>query len=317
MKVFVAGATGAIGRFAVPALVEAGHEVTGVARSDDKARRLAEQGATPLRVSIFDAEALVRAVAGHDAVVNIATRIPPVRQAARSSAWAENDRIRRDGSATLAGAAQAAGVGRYVQESITFTYPDRADAWIDEDVTLDVPEALASVMAAEESARRFTAEGGTGVVLRFAALYGPGSEQTESQARQARRHVGFVFGRRDAYVSSLHLADAGTAVVAALSAPAGTYNGTDDEPVTKRQLAHAVGAAAGARPWIYVPGRLTPLVARGAMAGLARSHRVSNASLRDATGWAPRYPSVREGWAAPEMPGHAGPTAEEEAGRGG
>jgi nucleoside-diphosphate-sugar epimerase len=103
-------------------------------------------------------------------------------------------------------------------------------------VSLDVPDALASIMAAEDSARRFTAEGGTGVVLRFAALYGPGSEQTESQACQARRHMGFVFGRRDAYVSSLHLADAGTAVVAALSAPAGIYNAVDDEPVTKRQL---------------------------------------------------------------------------------
>ncbi len=103
-------------------------------------------------------------------------------------------------------------------------------------MSLDVPDALASIMAAEESARRFTAEGGTGVVLRFAALYGPGSEQTESQACQARRHMGFVFGRRDAYVSSLHLADAGTAVVAALSAPAGICNAVDDEPVTKRQL---------------------------------------------------------------------------------
>jgi nucleoside-diphosphate-sugar epimerase len=311
MKVFLAGATGAIGRLAVPALLEAGHEVTAVARSDDKARGLAEQGATPVRVSIFDPEALVPAFAGHDAVVNIATHIPPVRQAARASAWAENDRIRRDGSATLADVSQAAGVGRYVQESITFTYPDRGDAWIDEDVSLDVPDALASVMAAEESARRFTAEGGTGVVLRFATLYGPGSEQTKSRARRARRHMGFVFGRRDAYVSSLHLADAGTAVVATLSAPAGIYNAVDDEPVTKRQLAHAVGAAVGARPWIHVPGRLTPLFARGAMAGLARSHRVSNARLRDATGWAPRDPSVREGWAAPDMPGHAGPAAEE------
>ncbi len=122
MKVFLAGAMGAIGRLAVPVLLEAGHEVTAVARSDDKAQGLAEQGATPVRVSIFDHEALVPAFAGHDAVVNIATHIPPVRQSGRLSTWAENDRIRRDGSATLADAAQAAGVGRYVQESITFTY---------------------------------------------------------------------------------------------------------------------------------------------------------------------------------------------------
>jgi nucleoside-diphosphate-sugar epimerase len=307
MKVFLTGATGAIGRLAVPALVGAGHDVTAVARTHEKADWLSSQGASPVRLSIFDREAQESALAGHDAVVNIATHIPPTSKAARRSAWAENDRIRRDGSATLSGAARAAGVGRYVQESITFTYPDRADAWIDEDVALDVPDALASVVDAEDSVRRFTEAGGTGVVLRFAALYGPGSQQTELLARMARWHIGLLLGRPRDYISSLHLADAGTAVVAALSAPAGTYNAVDDQPVNKRELAATVGEAVDARPWVYLPGRLTPLLARGPTAGLARSHRVSNTKLRDATGWAPEYPSVREGWAAPGRPGREGP----------
>jgi nucleoside-diphosphate-sugar epimerase len=299
MKVFVAGGTGAIGRYAVPALVGAGHDVTAVARTDRKAEALSAQGATPVRVSIFDAEALAPVMAGHDAVVNIATHVPPTRQAVRRSAWAEHDRIRREGSAALTAAALEAGVGRYVQEAIAFTYPDRGDEWIDEDVPFDVPDPFGTAVAAEESVRRFTEAGGTGVVLRYGSFYGPGSEQTDVLVRLARRHVGFLVGRPDESTSSIHVADAGRAAAAALSAPAGTYNGVDDEPLTKRAVAAAVGDAVGARPWVHVPGRLTPLVQRGqpSTALLARSHRVSNARFREATGWAPEYPSVREGYA--------------------
>src|SRR5690606_2573143 len=115
--------------------------------------------------------------------------------------------------------------------------------------------------------------------------------------RWARRHVGFLLGRPGGYISSIHLADAGAAAAAALAVPAGTYNVADDEPVTKRELAAAAGEAVGARPWVHVPGPLTPLVVRGqpSAALLARSHRVANRRFREAAGWAPRYPSVREG----------------------
>jgi nucleoside-diphosphate-sugar epimerase len=316
MKLFIAGGTGAIGRFAVPALVGAGHEVTAVARSDEKAHGLSAQGAKPVRVSMFDRAALAPLVTGQDAVINIATHIPALRDAARASAWAENDRIRRDGSAALAGAAEAAGVSRYVQESITFPYADRAGAWIDEDAALDVRDAYGTVLDCEDSVRRFTAAGGTGVVLRFAALYGPGAEQVGLLATLARRHVGFLFGRPDGYLSSLHLADAGTAVLAALSAPAGTYNVADDEPVTKARHVEIVAAAVGVRPWVRLPGPLSPLFARGATVGLGRSQRVSNARFRNATGWAPRYPSVAEGWSSPGMPPSETPASESPAGSG-
>lgn len=297
MKVFLAGGTGAVGRHAVPALLAAGHDVTAVARSDEKAQRLSSQGATPVRVSLFDREALAPPVAGHDALVNLATHVPPLRRAARRSAWVEHDRIRREGSAALAGAARDADVGRVVQEAITFTYPDRGDVWIDEDVPLEVPDSFGTAVAAEEAVRRFAEAGGTGVVLRFGSFYGPGDEFTGMQVRWARRHVGLVLGRAEGYRSSIHLADAGAAVAAALSAPAGAYNVVDDEPLTKRDLATAVGESVGARPWVHLPGRLTPLVA-GSNPGsrlLARSQRVSNARFRSATGGAPHYPSVREG----------------------
>ena len=296
MKVFVTGGTGAIGRYAVPALVSAGHEVHALARTDEKAAQLQAQGAVPVPdVSLFEASQLKDAFSGIDAVANLATAIPPVTKALRAGAWAENERIRRDGSAAVVDAALAAGVGRLVQESITFTYPDSGEEWIDESVPVDVPEAFGAVIAAESNAARFTAQGGIGVVLRFGLFYGNGSSHTDQFVAAARRHVAPVAGAPDSYQSSIHLADAGHAVVAALGIPAGTYNVCDDEPLTKEEYAAALGAALGKRPWVNAPGRL------GRFAGkqsdfMSRSQRVSNGKFKAASGWAPRYPSAREGW---------------------
>jgi nucleoside-diphosphate-sugar epimerase len=297
MKVFVTGGTGAIGRFAVPELLQAGHDVSALARSDQKAAQLEQQGATPARVSMFDKGALKQAFAGHDAVCNLATSIPPMAKAISPKSWAENDRIRREGSAAIVDAALAVGVGRLVQESITFTYPDRGDAWIDESVPIDPPPLGAAVAVAEENAARFTREGGTGVVLRFGLFYGPGSDHTDQFLKAARRHVAPVAGAGDAYQSSIHLADAATAVVAALALPAGIYNVTDDEPMTKRAYAKALGAAVGKRPWLSVPGRL--IRAGGKQSEImSRSQRVSNAAIKADSDWKPEFPSAREGWKA-------------------
>jgi nucleoside-diphosphate-sugar epimerase len=297
MKVFVTGATGAIGRFAVPALVRAGHDVTALARDDAKAARLARDGAVASMVSLFDATALAAAFAGHDAVANLATAIPPMTGAIRPGAWAMNNRIRTEGSTAVVDAALAAGVGRLVQESITFPYPDRGAEWIDESVPIAPSTLTKSVEVAEANAARFTAAGGTGVVLRFGLFYGPGSDHAEQFVKAARRRVGPVVGRPDAYQSSIHLADAASAVVAALDAPAGTYNVVDDEPLTNRDYARAIGAAVGRRPWIRFPGRLARL--GGAQAStLTASQRVRNTRFKEATGWQPRYRSARDGWPA-------------------
>ncbi|HEV3226733.1 MAG TPA: NAD(P)-dependent oxidoreductase [Acidimicrobiales bacterium] len=296
MKVFVTGATGAIGRYVVPALRDAGHQVTGLARSEEKVAQLQAQGANVARVSLFDEGALKEVFAGHDAVANLATAIAPPQKAALPSAWAENERIRGEGSTKVVDAALAAGVGRLVQESITFTYPDHGDEWIDESMPLlPIPRNLRGIVTAEANAARFSESGGIGVLLRFALFYGPGSSHTDLSVRSARRHIGGVAGRPNAYQSSIHLADAASAVVHALQAPAGIYNVCDDEPVTKREYARAVGAAVGKRPWILLPGRLTRLAGKNASI-LTASQRVSNAKFKQASGWSPRYASVREGW---------------------
>jgi nucleoside-diphosphate-sugar epimerase len=294
VRVFVTGGTGAIGGHVVPALLAAGHDVTALARTPAKAARLAEQGVTPVRISIFDEAALGRAFAGMDAVVNLATAIPPPARFAFARAWRANDRVRTLGSAAVAGAARAAGVARLVQESIAFMYPDRGSDWIDEDVTLaPVPRTRPNEQA-EQNARGF---GDGCVVLRFGLFYGPGSDLTDVVLTAARRHAMTAFGRPQDYFAFLHLADAAAAVVAALDAPGGTYNACDDEPLTWREHTDALAAAVGVRPWLRGPGRLTRL-AGDRSAPFSRSLRVSNKRLRAATGWAPRYPSTRDGWPA-------------------
>jgi nucleoside-diphosphate-sugar epimerase len=297
MQVFVVGGTGAIGRWTLPALVQAGHRVTAVARTPDKAAWVARQGATPITLSMFDRAALTAAFLGHEAVINLATAIPPTTQFLRTKAWAANNRIRMDGSAAIVDAAIAAGVGRVVQESVSMVYPDRGAAWIDEACPPDTFPMAAGNLAAEASAQRFADAGGTGIVLRFGWFYGPGATHSEEFFALARHHIAIMLGAPHTFVSSIHVADAGAAVVAALAVPGGTYNVVDNEPLTKRQYADALASAAGTTAWLRVPGRAALLFGHRTTS-LTRSVRVSNARFRAASGWTPRYPSAREGWIA-------------------
>ena len=119
-KVFVTGATGVLGRRVVPALVGAGHAVTAVVRSEAKASAARAAGATPVHVDLFDRDAIRTAIAGHDCVAHLATHIPSGPSAVRKAAWRINDTLRRDAAAAIAGAVVDAGIGRLIQESITF-----------------------------------------------------------------------------------------------------------------------------------------------------------------------------------------------------
>jgi nucleoside-diphosphate-sugar epimerase len=296
MKVFVAGATGVVGRRAVALLVAAGHEVTGVARSPEKAALVASLGATPVAVDLFDPGAVRDAVAGHDVVVNLATKIPPVSRSMRRSAWAENDRIRSEASRNLADAALAAGAARYVQESIAFAYADGGDAWLDEDTPLDPAPYAESLRHAEAAAADVTAAGASGVVLRFGMFYGAGSAHTDLFLRTAGAGLSPFIGRGRSYLSLVHLDDAASAVVAALTAPAGVYNVVDDSPLPRRDHARALAAALRRRRLIASPS--APLRLGGSTTEmLTRSHRVGNRRFREATGWAPRYATPADGWA--------------------
>lgn len=291
MKVFVAGATGVIGRATVPLLLAAGHEVTGLARSAGAARRLEAAGARAARASLFDPDGLRRAVAGHDAVVNLATAIPSGSDATKAEAWEENNRVRSEGSTNLVAAARAAGAAVYVQESVAFLYADHGDQWVPSDAGLADSIWTDAVRRAEANAHDFADGEGRGVVLRFGGFYTADSEHTRLLYRAARRGFSLDLGRHDAYFPAIHVDDAAAAVVAALEAPSGTYDVVDSEPMTRCQQAEVWSQALGRRV------RRLP-VWLGRFAGVAgpagtRSMRVSNRRFRAATGWAPAFPGVR------------------------
>src|SRR4051812_33671508 len=186
---------------------------------------------------MFNRTALSQAFRGHDAVVNLATSMPSMATFMFRRAWRSTEQVRIEGSAAVVDAAIAAGVPRLVQESVSMVYPDRGDAWIDEDVEPDPYPNARGNLGAEASAMRFSAAGGDGVVLRLGLFYGPGAHHSEQFLAMARRHVVPLVGHPDSYLSSIHVADGGAAVAAALRVPAGTYNVVDDEPLTKRQFA--------------------------------------------------------------------------------
>jgi len=238
MKVFVIGATGVLGRETVPRLRAAGHEVG-----------LLDRHTT----SMFDADQLAAALTGYDAVINVATRIPLSMKAVMASAWAENNRLRTEGSAALVEAASRAGVERIVQEGISFVYADGGDRELDEDAPIKPVGHIASSVDAQ---RNVLAHPG-GVFLRFGMLMG-------GEAQSPPVLVG------DGWMSVVHPGDAAAAAVAALDAPAGIYNvGT---PVLKRDL--------GITRLPKGFGRLA-----AAFEVFARSQRVVSGKLTEATGW--------------------------------
>lgn len=286
MKVFVAGGTGVIGRRAVPALLEAGHDVHVLSRGPDRDAMVEGWGATPVRVDLFDVDGLRGALAGHDAVVNLATHIPPVSKGARMAAWGENDRIRREGATNLAAAARANGVDRLVQESITFPYADGGDAWIDEDAPRPSSEIGDSVEAAEAAALGYD-EGRGGVVLRFAQFYAPDASHTKTYATAFRLRTNPLIGPADAFISFIGMPAAARAVVASLDVPAGVYNVADDDPPTRGEAGRTVAAALGRGRPVSAPMGIVRRVNPSAEL-LARSQRVDNRRLRS-HGWAPDH----------------------------
>jgi nucleoside-diphosphate-sugar epimerase len=299
VKVLLTGATGAIGRPTVERLREAGHHIRAVARDDEKARRLRDQGAQPVIVDLFDRDDVTAAVDGVDAVMHLATNVPPLAKMAIPAAWRTHNRLRTEATQLLLDAAREHGVERFVKESITFTYPDRGSEWIDESVEpVGAAKLLRPTLEGERLIARFGVGGGVGIVLRFGLFYGSENRATDEALHMARLRVGAVPGDPNGYVSSIHLDDGATAAVAALGAPAGVYNVVDDEPLTRREYTDAF-AAAFDLPHLRIPpaGMLRVVGGSGARA-LTASQRVSNRRMRDTTGWAPTYPSAREGWVA-------------------
>jgi 2-alkyl-3-oxoalkanoate reductase len=304
MRVFVAGATGLIGRRAVRLMLDAGHEVSAIARSEESAEALREDGVGVSVADVFDAELLrgTMAMAEPEVVMHQLTVLPD-DLAARDAAemFARNDRMRNEGTRALVDAAAAAGAKRVVAQSIAFAYEPSGD-WVKDEsapLFLDAPSPWGrSVGAAAELERQvLEARGMDGLVLRYGALYGPGTWYDPAGgtfARAVRAGTVHEIGNGEARLSFVHLDDAASAAAAALDATPGTYNVVDDEPIRAGEWLRLYAASLGGPE----PERIS------AQEGLERAgwlavHRMteqrgaSNACARESLGWSPSRASWR------------------------
>lgn len=295
MRVFVAGATGVLGTAAVRGLVAGGHKVTGIARSQAKRDALTALGASPAAADLFDPASLRRAIAGHDVVVNLASKFPEPKAAVRTKGWAENDRIQREASRNIAEAAAAEGVSRLVQGADSFCYEDGGDGWITERQSVRGTYFSASSLEATEHAMNFADAYRFAVVLRFGLVYGD-DPMTRRQFERVRAGKPVVMGDPAGYLSPIAVDDAGAAVFAAVSSPSGIYN-VSGSPLTRGEWAAQLGAAAGAEGGAdFYPPLMTRVVSRR-VEPLLRSHRISSDAFHNATGWRAKV-MVNEGLVA-------------------
>jgi nucleoside-diphosphate-sugar epimerase len=298
LRVFIAGGTGVIGRRVVPALVKAGYHVVAASRSEPGVARLRSFGAESVKMDLMDAASVRRTMDKPDIVINLATHIPGSTAAMMFPwSWRENDRVRRVGSANLATAARLAGADALIQESFAPVYEDRGDEWIDERWRTNPARYDKTVLDAESSVAQFTKFGGRGIVLRFAHFYGPDSFATRKMLKSVRRGVSPLVGSPDAFYPSVSHDDAAAAVVEALHLPAGTYNVSDDQPLTRAEWLASAAKALGVAPPRKLASWLTAL-AGGTTELRSRSQRVSNRKLRELSDWRPAVASVRDAWPA-------------------
>jgi nucleoside-diphosphate-sugar epimerase len=310
MRVFVAGATGAIGRPLVRQLVDAGHEVTGMTRSAERGHAIEALGARVAVADAFDRDRVMAAVAAAqpEVVVHQLTDLPRsgINLRKLDESYRGNDRVRREATPHLIDAARAAGARRVVAQSIAFLYAPVGDGVKDEDdpAWLDAPPPLhrgiGTVVGVERAVTN--AEGLEGVVLRYGFFYGPGTyfAADGATAAEVRKRRYPVVGSGSGVFSFIHVEDAAGATVAALDRGAsGIYNVTDDEPAPMREWLPVYAEALGAKPPRRVPVFLARIVAgRFATAMALEVRGASNAKAKRELGWVPRYASWREGFAA-------------------
>jgi nucleoside-diphosphate-sugar epimerase len=296
-KVFLAGATGAIGDRLVPMLRAAGHDVTGTTRSPEKAERIRAAGAEPVVLDVFDSRALAGALAAAapEIVINQLTALPGVWNARDKNFLNETNRLRGEVGPALSRAAAEAGAKRLISQSIAFDYEPAGD-WIKDE---GAPFGSQPALRALEQATLETA-GIEGVVLRYGWLYGPGTWYASdgSIADDVRRRRYPQVGNGGGVFSFIHVDDAASATTAAVDrAHPGVYNVVDDDPAPTRDWLPDYAQVLGAKRPRRVPVWLAARFAGKVTAERAVNLRgASNEKAKRELGWAPRFPSWRQGF---------------------
>jgi nucleoside-diphosphate-sugar epimerase len=302
MRVFVAGASGAIGTRLVRQLIEAGHEVTGTHRSPAGARKLRSLEVEPLELDLLDRDAVIKAVVATrpDAIVHEATALAELSDFKNfDRSFHQTNLLRTQGTDALLAAADAAGVSRFVAQSYASAFYARTGTMVK---TEDDPLDSAPVAAMRETvaAMRYldeTVRAAGGVTLRYGGFYGA---DNDGLVEPVRKRMFPIVGSGAGVTSFIHLDDAAAATVLALAhgGPA-AYNIVDDEPAPVREWLPVLAEALGAKPPRRVPRWLARLFAGEAAVMMGTESRgASNAKAKRELGWTLRYPSWRQGFRA-------------------
>jgi nucleoside-diphosphate-sugar epimerase len=306
VRVFVAGATGVLGRTLVPLLIESGHEVIGLARSADAAAAVETLGAKAARADALDRDATLAAIAeaAPDAVVHQATAIPPELDFRKmASQFAQTNALRTDGTSNLLDGADAAGAKRFIAVSIAFAYNPSGTLVKEEEAPLwqDAPPQFTPVVEAIERLERQTVAAG-GTVLRCGHLYGPGTAYGPDSpvAELVRKRRFPIVGDGGGMFSFVTARDAARATLLALEQDApGVFNVVDDDPAPVRHWLPSYAQALGAPQPRRVPAWLArPLAGSLGVAFLTQLRGAYNSRAKDVLGWQPETQSWREGFAA-------------------
>ena len=309
MRIFVAGATGAMGKQLVPRLVRAGHRVIGMTRTESKQDALSALGAEPVLADALDPEQVADAVAlaQPDVIIHQLTAIATLDLRHFDRDFALTNRLRTEGTDHLLSAGRAVGVERFIAQSYTsWPYARTGGAVKGEDDPLDptpareMRESLAAIRHLEAAVTG--ADWTEGIVLRYGGFYGPGTSMSPGgeQLEMIRKRKFPVVGNGQGMWSFVHIADAAEATVLAVEhGQRGIYNVVDDEPAPVAEWLPAMAESIGApRPW-HVPRFVGRLLAGEAGAVMMTETRgASNAKAKRDLGWEPRHPSWREGLAA-------------------
>jgi nucleoside-diphosphate-sugar epimerase len=302
MRVFVAGATGAIGMRLVPQLIDRGHEVIGSFRSAGNADPVRALGAEPVALDLLDQAAVRRAVleSKPDAIVHQATALSDGRFSRKfDRTFAQTNRLRTEGTDALLAAAREAGVHRFVAQSFASARYAREGGWVkSEDDPLD-PDPMPSTRETNAAMRhldRVVTEAG-GAALRYGGFYGA---DNDGLVEPVRKRQFPIVGDGGGFFSFIHLDDAAAATVLVLEQErVGVYNIVDDEPAPVREWLPVLAEALGAGPPRRVPRWLARLVGGDAAVMMGTESRgASNAKAKRELGWELRHPSWRQGFAA-------------------
>jgi nucleoside-diphosphate-sugar epimerase len=312
MKVFVAGATGALGRVLVPQLVAGNHEVVGMTRTPSRKDLLRDLGARPVVADALDPDAVARAVAEAEpeVIVHQLTALSgtiDMRHIDRS--FAETNRLRTEGTDHLLAAGRAVGVRRFVAQSFAGWPSARTGGPVKSEADPLDPAPPAGLRAMLEALRHLeeavTGAGWTeGVVLRYGGFYGPG---TSFSVKPEGEHVALIRKRKFPVVgngagmwSFIHIEDAATATVAAIErGERGIYNVVDDEPAPVSVWLPVAAETLGAKPPRRLPRWLGRIAAGEAATVMMTEVRgASNEKAKRELGWSPRYRTWREGFAS-------------------